>query len=152
MRFETPLTDFPPADLPPFDELVQDRICVSREGRAAFHHERYGDWARQRVLLSRIQDLPTYLADRISTPTWHTAIRLLGLHLLEQNEAIDCWKSVFTAASTSGSDEPSLLQDLLLEAVIFASSPEPLLQRFVAGVNCQRWILAQAATHPLLAM
>jgi hypothetical protein len=161
MRTETPLTDFPPADLPPLDELIQDRICVSREGRAAFHHERYGDWARQRVLLSRIQDLNAYLGNRISTPTWHPAIRLLGLHLLEQSGDIDRWKSVFTAAAKSGDNSPSLLQDLLLEAVIFASSPEPLLQRLWPELTANkgfwlkrllaRFLHVATLPHPMMA-
>jgi hypothetical protein len=129
MRTETSLTRFAIADQQPVDELVADRICTEREGRIAFHHDRYGDWARQRGLISKIDDLGAYLAQRILSPAWHPAIRLLGLHLLEQSPDTERWRAVFVASGSPDGKTPMLLQDLLLESVIFAAAPLPLLER-----------------------
>jgi energy-coupling factor transporter ATP-binding protein EcfA2 len=128
LRAETSLDEFNIADRAAVDELVLDRICRTRENRVAFYHDRFGDWGRQRVLLGRIDQLPGYLAGRTSSPSWHPAIRLLGLHLLEQYETVERWREVFASVGTKQTDV-TLEQDLLLESVIFAATPKPLLDR-----------------------
>jgi hypothetical protein len=55
-------------------------------------------------------------------------VRLYGLHLLEQDPALARWREVIEALAAQDK-EGSLAQDLLLESVIFAAQPLPLLER-----------------------
>jgi len=128
LRPETSLDEFSIADRAPLDGLVMDKVCRIRENRVTFHHDRFGDWGRQRVLLGRIDQLQPYLADRTSSPSWHPAIRLLGVHLLEQHHNIERWRDVFVRVGMNEKDV-TLEQDLLLESVIFAATPKQLLDR-----------------------
>ena len=151
LRAETSLDEFNIADRAAVDELVLDRICRTQENRVAFYHDRFGDWGRQRVLLGRIDQLPAYLAGRTSSPSWHPAIRLLGLHLLEQYETVERWREVFASVGTKQTDVP-LEQDLLLESVIFAATPKPLLlKRFLHVATLPNPIVMTTA-EPTLAV
>jgi hypothetical protein len=125
LEAKTPTDSFSSSDLKSVDSLIRDCICKESEEHLFFCHDLYGDWARQRVLLGKSNDLHEYLEPRISSPLWHRAVRLYGLHLLERNEDITSWRSAFIALQNAS----ELTQDLLLEAVIFAANPLPLLDR-----------------------
>lgn len=127
LRNETPLATLPVGELGPLDGLLQDRLCSRSEERIRFTHDLYGDWARQRILLSRRQDLVGYITDRLASPQWHRAIRLFGLHLIEQHSNLDEWRAAMADVRAAGK-ESSTLEDLLLEAAITAPDPLPLLE------------------------
>lgn len=123
---EVPSDTFAPSDLGPLDGLIQDRICIAAGERYRFEHDLYGDWARQRILLGRRRDLAQFVEERLNSPFWHRPLRLLGVHLLEQ-ESADSWREAYDQVSAR-TDEGTLAGDLLLESVIFAANPLPLLE------------------------
>jgi hypothetical protein len=128
LESETPDDEFSVSDLKQVDSLEQDRLCGRHEERLYFYHDLYGDWARQRILIGRANNLCEYLEPRIASPLWHRAVRLYGLHLLERNADITQWRSALVALG-SGEGTANLVQDLLLEAAIFAANPLPILER-----------------------
>lgn len=128
LESETPEDEFSGSDLTQVDSLEQDRLCGRHEERLYFYHDLYGDWARQRILIGRANNLREYLEPRIASPLWHRAVRLYGLHLLERNADITQWRSALIALG-SGEDTPNLAQDILLEAAIFAANPLPIFER-----------------------
>jgi hypothetical protein len=128
LHAETPLDTFALADLPPLDGLRQDRICKQHEERLSFSHDLYGDWARQRKLLQRADTIRLYLEPRLVSPLWHRAVRLYGLHLLEQDQDLIRWRAAMETLAAENT-EGNLAQDLLLESVIFAAYPLRLLER-----------------------
>ncbi|MBM3299306.1 MAG: hypothetical protein FJY85_05070, partial [Deltaproteobacteria bacterium] len=124
---ETPADDFSVSDLGPVNLLINDGILKQIEGRYAFQHDSFGDWSRQRILLGQRAKLAIFLENRLSSPLWHLAIRLTGLHLLEQ-ESLVAWKKVYDDLGTMKVGGP-LAQDLMAESVIFAASPGKLLEQ-----------------------
>jgi len=134
LEAETPTDAFFISDLAQVESLISDRLCQEREERLSFCHDLYGDWARQRVLLGKANNLCEYIEPRISSPLWHRAVRLYGLHLLEKHEDITYWRSAFIALENAS----GLTQDLLLEAAIFAADPLPLLERLWSDIGA--WI------------
>jgi hypothetical protein len=128
LHAETPLDAFSPSDLVPLDGLCQDRICKQHEERLVFSHNLYGDWARQRKLLQQADTLRTYLEPRLASPLWHRAVRLYGLHLLEQDRELTRWRTSIQTLATEDKTG-NLAQDLLLESVVFAAQPLLLLER-----------------------
>jgi len=129
LRSETSADAFSVPDRVVLDGLVGDRICKLHEQRVSFYHDLYGDWARQRMLLSRHDELPSYLnPPRLASPLWHRAVRLFALHLLERHVDLTRWRSA-VGSLASGEGDVNLGQDLLVEAVIFAANPVPILER-----------------------
>jgi len=120
---QTPEHQFQVADLAPLPGLIQDGICGLREECVLFAHDLLGDWARQRVLLAEAADLIGFLHARVSSPLWHPAIRLYALYLLEKNQDVARWQQSVAAAEL----EP-LVQDLLVDAVVFAANSQALLE------------------------
>ena len=137
LESETPTDTFSISDLVGLDSLIGDRFCREREERLSFYHDLYGDWARQRILLGKANNLYEYLEPRISSPLWHRAVRLYGLHLLEKNEDTTQWRSAFVALENAS----QLTQDLLLEAAIFAADPLPLLERLWSDLAANEGLL-----------
>jgi hypothetical protein len=121
-----PVDAFPVADLAPLESLTIDRVCVKAPGdRLAFDHDLFGDWARLRILLNHRNDLSIFLRERSASPLWHRAIRLLGVHLVEQEGGVDEWRKAIGAFA---SDEPGAVHDLLLEAPVFAANAAEVLE------------------------
>ncbi|MBE9053451.1 hypothetical protein IQ243_24190 [Nostocales cyanobacterium LEGE 11386] len=140
LESETATDAFSISDLAQVDSLIRDRLCQEREERLSFCHDLYGDWARQRVLLGQKNNLRDYIKHRVSSPLWHRAVRLYGLHLLEKNEDTAQWRSALV--SLCGDDNtPDLTSDLLLEAVVFAANPLPLLERIWADLAANDGLL-----------
>lgn len=125
LETETPTDTFAISDLGPLDSLISDRLCREREERLSFCHDLYGDWARQRVLLGKTNSLREYLQHRVSSPLWHRAVRLYGLQLLEKD--VKKWRSALVSLYDDNKT-PDSTSDLLLESVIFAANPIPLLE------------------------
>ncbi len=99
--------------------LQQHGICRFRNEQVSFAHDLYGDWARLRVLISQ-QRLAEFLEMRIDSPLWQRALRLYGLHLLEQNPDTTMWQDALQSFAQS-SQEPSPGEAAILEALVFAA-------------------------------
>ena len=140
LTFETPSSDFSIAELGTLEGLIQDRICRQRDEYVSFDHDLFGDWARQRVLLENSNALREYLGDRLSSPIWCRALRLYGLHLLEKEKDLSKWRSTVSIFSAEGK-ESALAQDLLIESVIFASNPLPILERLWPDLTANNGLL-----------
>lgn len=119
------------ANLSGIDELVEGRVLRRVEGRIAFDHDLYGDWIRLRQLvdIDEAGELSGFLAPRLSSPVWHRALRLYGIHLLEQSNDLKPWTSTFAAAGRIPAPAGILAQDILLESMAFASASGPGLFR-----------------------
>src|SRR6185503_5031561 len=98
-------------------ELQTEGICSVQDEQIAFLHDLFGDWARLRVVMAHAATLSTFLPSKLDSPLWHRAIRLFGVHLLEQGDALLGWRRAFAALS-----KYELAQDLLLEAALFAAT------------------------------
>jgi hypothetical protein len=108
--------------------LTREGICQLVEGRLRFAHDLFGDWARQRQLLLQGPQLHIYLKGRLSSPPWHRALRLVGMHLAEQKESLKEWRALI-AEFSDPNHESVLARDILLEAGIFAADAESVLHK-----------------------
>jgi hypothetical protein len=124
---EIPARGFEVSDLDPVDLLISDGILKQIQGRYTYEHDSCGDWCRQRILLGQREKLNIFLEHKLSSPPWHRAIRLLGLHLLEQESLLE-WQKIYEVLGTL-KDGGLLAQDLMAESVIFAASPGELLEQ-----------------------
>lgn len=140
-----PLTDLEQADVDCLQELRRDGICRYRDGVYGFAHDLYGDWARLHFL--RDAALPTPL-----TLLWQRALRLLGVHRLEQAGA-DAWRRLLEAAAER--PDAHEVEGRLLEALALASTAEACLTELwplllaAEGGRLRRWLtlFQQVATE-----
>ena len=128
LSIELPATAFAVDELAIVEELVADRILKKRNDNISYEHDLVADWTRQRILLEKSARVSEYLTDRLTSPQWSKALRLLGVHLLEQGSDIQSWKSIFDLFAGE-SRTGNLGQDLLLEASIFSSNPSGNLEK-----------------------
>jgi len=146
--FETPITELESADVAQIAPLSNTGICGRHEERVSFKHDLVGDWARQRSILAHVDTVVAYLERRVIQPHWHRAIRLYGLHLLEQRKDTTEWRDALT--------QLPFAQDLLLDSTVFAANGLALLERVWADLESDngallRRLLArfrQVATYP----
>jgi len=117
LTHEIPASNFPQDELALIQELIKGRILVNRSDKISFEHDIIADWARLQILLEKSSSVSDYLKDRLSSPLWCRALRLLGIHLLEVGTSIEDWKKLFDSFSKE-EDKGNLAQDLLLEASI----------------------------------
>ena len=83
LTIEVPATDFSTDELSIIQELIRDRILKTRNDRISFEHDLVADWTRQRILLEKHPNVFEYIKDRLTSPMWCRALRLLGIHFLE---------------------------------------------------------------------
>jgi hypothetical protein len=141
--------DFAVSELAPLASLAADQLCVQVSGdRIAFAHDLFGDWARLRILLNHRSDLPAFFRERRESPLWHRALRLLGIHLLEHSAGVEDWRVVL---ASFGESEFVVLQDVLLEAPIFAINPRVLLDAVLADLLANQGRLLQRLLARFLA-
>lgn len=129
------------------DDLIQDRILLRVEGRVAFEHDLYGDWVRSRRLLAANEtgDLAGFLKDRMGSPIWHRALRLLGIDLIEQSEGLARWRQAFETVGEIPGSSAIVAQDILLESTAFTAATD-------AGIlHDELWPLLAAQEGQLLA-
>ena len=91
-----------------------------------FAHDLLADWARLRILMGHSDNLVDFLQDRLDSPLWHRAVRLYGMHLLEHVGDLEQWRALLVALS---GEDGGGQGDLLLESIIFAADPLPLLTK-----------------------
>lgn len=125
---ELPATELSSDDLSAIQELVRERILKSRNDRISFEHDLIADWIRLRILIDKYPNVNEYIKDKITSPMWCKALRLLGIHLLETEHDIQKWKGLFDSFSGC-KNSGNLGQDLLLEASIFSSNPSGILEK-----------------------
>lgn len=125
MQYETALRRFSGDDLRILEALRKDGICKYEYEKIAFDHDLFGDWSRQRALLSHSHHISEFLPPKLMSPPWRRAVRLFGLHLLELRKDRRGWLNILNELSQSGTE---LGANLLLEAIIFAGSPAQILE------------------------
>ncbi|HZH78059.1 MAG TPA: hypothetical protein VEY88_18670, partial [Archangium sp.] len=142
-RFVTPFSDLTGEEAKLVPELARLGILSEREYTLRFTHDLHADYARQQYLLGqlRAQRLEEVLK-RIGNPLWHRALRLLGLHLLEQparagEHDLEEWRELLQQLED---EEPpvSAGMDLLLEALVFTAQPGPFLEELFPPVLSER--------------
>jgi ABC-type ATPase involved in cell division len=122
------LTDLDDSEARTLGDLVTSRICRARDDQVGFAHDLFGDWSRQRRLLAERGRLREFLAARIARPRWLRAIRLYGLDLLEQGAGdLSAWREAIEEVRPAPG-QYDLATDLLLESVVFAANPLPILE------------------------
>ncbi|MGA2120932.1 MAG: ATP-binding protein [Methanoregula sp.] len=124
----TPIAEISPSDLILFDDLKKTGLCLINQNRIQFSHDLYGDWSRQQCLISHILDIEIFLKSRYDSPLWHRGIRLFGLYLLEQFPDTTEFLKIFYSIQKEN-NEFTTIHDLLLESIIFATNPLPLLEK-----------------------
>ena len=107
------------------DALLSDCLLSERNNRVAFQHDLYADWTRLQMLIQNERDVVAYINRKLTSPYWNRAVRLYGLYLLEQDTTGSLWKSTLDALAIY--PDAASAQDLMLEAIFFASNPEPIL-------------------------
>jgi hypothetical protein len=143
------IDDFNASELGPLDSLASDQLCIQVPGdRVAFAHDLYGDWARLRILLSQRTDLPTFFRERRESPLWHRALRLLGVHLLEQSSGVTEWRA---ALASFGQGDFGVVHDVLLEAPVFAANARPLLDAVLPDLLANGGVLLRRLLTRFLA-
>lgn len=124
LQTATPIQDFDIATLTPLDGLERDRICRRVDTRrVAFTHDLLGDWARLHILRDQ-DEICAFLKDKASSPLWHRAIRLYGIHLLETDP--DRWEALRDDLD-DGDDDGDGGSDLLLEGILFSPNAATLI-------------------------
>lgn len=122
-------TEFTISEIAPAENLVRDHFLLQKEEHFSFVHDLYGDWSRYKLLLSKREQIKSFLSlKHLSSPLWARAVRLWGISLLEKNESIEEWKKQFEQFA-DGSAHDKTVQDLLLESFIFAGDSYQLLSR-----------------------
>ncbi|MEX0904520.1 MAG: hypothetical protein WD604_05285 [Balneolaceae bacterium] len=105
------------------DELIRDKILIQFDGRISFEHDLYSDWIRIQSLKNADEngELNKFLKDRIGNPIWNRAIKLFAIDLIEQNQDLSNWISLFKDFNALQETECAIVQDIFLEATAFAS-------------------------------
>ncbi|WP_407556498.1 sigma 54-interacting transcriptional regulator [Winogradskyella sp. 4-2091] len=116
-----PVSDFSISDISPLDKLKEGKIFVEIEDRLYLTHDLFGDWARYKLIRANKDNLKPFLLTKdLFSPLWCKAIRLYGIYLLENNSDASEWIKLFESLTTSEANE-KIIQDLLLESIIFSS-------------------------------
>ncbi|WP_413289779.1 hypothetical protein [Bdellovibrio sp. HCB337] len=113
-NFLSPIKDLSASEAQLIDSLVRDGVLKAQDGWIRFSHDLYGDWIRQRFLLSQRQKTIQEIVQRKNNIYWHQAIRLASLEILE-TDGFDSWKKDVTSLKESGDD---VLVDLFLDIAI----------------------------------
>ncbi len=123
---ETPLIDFQTSELSIIDELKLENVCREQNEQISFFHDILGDWARQRILISKSNSISEIIKEKVNYPSWHRAIRLYCHHLLENNR-IEIWSKLLDDLSTA-EQEFNLSQDIVLDSVIYTVNELSMLE------------------------
>jgi hypothetical protein len=127
LRADIAAEEFSASEHEHLDVLIANNICRKRNERISFTHDRVGDWARQRVLVGRVDELARLLSNRVDSPPWMIALRLLGVQLLEQDADLDRWRRLLSELGELPNGERA--QDALLEAATFAEQNDLTLEK-----------------------
>ncbi len=120
--FLSPFKDLSTPESQLVDILVREGILKIQDGYIRFSHDLYGDWIRQRFLLSQRTKTIHEILKRKNNVYWQQSIRLTSLEILE-SDGFDSWKKEIESLNERGDD---VLVDLFLDIAI-----TPLNQRFI---------------------
>lgn len=122
LSFSIPTSDFDIAELQPLDGLKTGKIFIDIDDRLFLTHDLFGDWARYKLIRANKDKLKQFLLSKeLFSPLWCKAIRLYGIYLLEKNGDASDWITFFKSLDSQESKE-KIIQDLLLESIIFSTS------------------------------
>jgi len=122
-----PLTAFEYSEQQALTSLTSADLLKRRAERITFSHDLLGDWARLKVLIG---DDPTGSSEGIqkcAMARWHRAVRLFGRWLLFQTDGVRRWTAAVSRAEANGTDEGTVIRDLLLESVVVSENSRALL-------------------------
>lgn len=125
---EVPSSEFTGSDLTAIEDLIKERLLCKRNSRISFEHDLIADWARLRILIEHVSDIENFLCDRLSSPLWCKALRLLGTYTLETSQDTEAWRKLFVSFAAR-EEIDSIAQDLLLESSIFSSDLKGNLEK-----------------------
>ncbi len=117
-----PVSDFSISELAPLDGLKENKVLIEIEDKLYLTHDLFGDWARYKLIRANNDNVKLFLQTKeLFSPLWCKAIRLYGIYLLDKNNDASEWIKLF---KTLESKEPKekIIQDLLLESIIFSAS------------------------------
>ena len=120
--FFSPLKDLSTSEFQLVDTLVQEGILKVQDGYIRFSHDLYGDWIRQRFLLSQRTKTIHEILKRKNNVYWQQSIRLTSLEILETG-GFDSWKKEIESLKDGGDE---VLVDLFLDIAITSIN-----QRFI---------------------
>ncbi|WP_417749321.1 ATP-binding protein [Rosistilla oblonga] len=109
-----------PAFASSIDAAVNGSLLVRKQMKLRFAHDIYADWSRMLWLLDQGRSLPDALEAKSSRPKWYRAIRMVGIHFLEQDTSTETWLQ-YVGKGTA-------VSDLFLDAVVFSANPDELLE------------------------
>ena len=109
------------------DSLIASLIKTDSVG-VGFNHEVLSDWARYHVLKGEGPSGYVRVVELIRNPRWTRAIRLYSQSLLEQNEGLSAWETVFSSLGSSDS-EHQLAADVFSDSLALATNSAELLER-----------------------
>ena len=121
--FLSPLTDLSMSESQ-LSSLVREGILKVQDGYVRFSHDLYGDWIRQRFLLSKRTKTIHEILKRKNNVYWQQSIRLTSLEILE-TDGFDSWKKEIESLNNSGDE---VLVDLFLDIAITSLNQRVILE------------------------
>lgn len=115
-------SDFAIADSAPIDILKENKILLENEDKLYLTHDLFGDWARYKLIRANNNNVNDYLKKKeLLSALWCKAIRLYGIYLLDKQTDASEWVKLFKTLGSADAKE-KIIQDLLLESIIFSAS------------------------------
>jgi len=122
-----PLTTLEYSEQQALVSLTSADLLKRRAERIKFSHDLLGDWARLRVLIGEDPTGSREGIQRCAMARWHRAVRLFGRWLLSQTDGVRKWSAAISRAEEIGTDEGTVIRDLLLESVVVSENSRALL-------------------------
>ncbi|WP_394674604.1 hypothetical protein [uncultured Chryseobacterium sp.] len=117
-----PISDFSIPELIPLNQLKKNKVFYEFEDRLFLTHDLFGDWARYKLIRANKGQIKSFLLEKdLFSPLWCKAIRLYGIYLLENFSDASEWITLFEAMNDSSANG-KIIQDLLLESIIFSAN------------------------------
>lgn len=112
------------SDINPLTLLKKSKIVYEKNEKLYFSHDLFGDWARYKLILANDSNFKNYILEKdFASPLWCKAIRIYGIYLLDKTADSSHWITLFKSINDKYPKE-KIIQDLLLESVIFSSSSD----------------------------
>lgn len=121
-----PLTSLEHTEQQALTSLLSAELVRRRNERIRFSHDLLGDWARLKVLIGEDPTRSSEGLRRCGMARWHRAVRLFGRWLLAQNDGVRRWSEALDRAE-NGTDEGTVVRDLLMESVVVSENSHSLL-------------------------
>lgn len=124
LKASIPTSEFKVEELTPVQDLKTSKLIRENDDRLSFTHDLFGDWATYKLIRGQQDNLKTFLTVKdLLSPLWCKGIRLFGVSLLSKDHTGKTWTDVFDSFDEQTPIE-KIVQDQLLESVIFFSQPE----------------------------